>query len=85
MKRRDSHLTIRQMIDHAREVLQMAQGRTRADLDEDRQLSLALVRLLEIIGEAANRISRDIQARYEDIRVTSTRGSPVTRKIGVTS
>jgi len=67
MKRRDLHLTIRQMIDHAREALLMAEGRTRADLDEDRQLSLSLVRLLEIIGEAANRIPLDLQARSEDI------------------
>ncbi len=33
----------------------MVQGKTRADLDSNRQLSLALVRLLEIVGEAASR------------------------------
>jgi uncharacterized protein with HEPN domain len=41
------------MLDHAREAVAMARGKTRADLDCDRQLNLALVRLLEIVGEAA--------------------------------
>jgi len=45
----------------------MVKGRTRADLDEDRQLNLSLVRLLEIVGEAANRVPREVQARYGDI------------------
>lgn len=44
------------MLDYAREAIEMARGRNRGDLDTDRQLSLALVRLLEIIGEAANRV-----------------------------
>jgi hypothetical protein len=38
------------MLDHAREAVAMAAGRTRADLDTDRQFNLALVRLVEIIG-----------------------------------
>ncbi len=33
-------------------------GRSRADLDTDRRLNLSLVRLLEIIGEAARELLR---------------------------
>jgi uncharacterized protein with HEPN domain len=55
------------MLDHAREALVLAQGKTRADLDTDRLLNLALVRLLEIIGEAANRIPEEEQARHAEI------------------
>ena len=33
----------------------MARGRTRADLDSDRQFNLTLVRLLEIVGEQVAR------------------------------
>jgi len=44
------------MLDHAREAVEMAAGRSREDLDHDRQLNLALVRLLEVIGEAASRV-----------------------------
>jgi uncharacterized protein with HEPN domain len=45
----------------------MARGKTRADLDCDRQLNLALVRLLEIVGEAAGRIPADERTVYPDI------------------
>ncbi len=39
----------------------------RKDLNSNRILSLALVRLLEIIGEAATHISENTQSRYPDI------------------
>jgi uncharacterized protein with HEPN domain len=55
------------MLDHALEAAAMVEGKTRADLDKDRQLNLALVRLLEIIGEAATRIPREEQVRYSDV------------------
>lgn len=45
------------MLSHAEEALQMVRGRARRDLDADRQLNLALVRLMEIVGEAATRVS----------------------------
>jgi uncharacterized protein with HEPN domain len=40
------------------EALQLATGRSRADLDSDRLFNLAMTRLLEIIGEAAARVSQ---------------------------
>jgi uncharacterized protein with HEPN domain len=55
------------MLDHAQEAVTLAQGKTRADLDTDRLLNLGLVRLLEIVGEAANRIPEEEQARHPEI------------------
>jgi uncharacterized protein with HEPN domain len=55
------------MLDHAVEAIEMARGRTRADLDNDRQLNLALVRLLEIVGEAAGRVSDKTRECHPDI------------------
>jgi uncharacterized protein with HEPN domain len=55
------------MLEHSREVTQLASGRTRQDLDADRVLSLALVRLLEIIGEAAAGVSADARAKNPGI------------------
>ncbi len=55
------------MLDHTREAVAMAKGKTRADLDADRMLNLSLVRLLEIVGEAAGRIPDDERSRYPDI------------------
>jgi uncharacterized protein with HEPN domain len=45
----------------------MAQGKTRADLDTDRPLNLSLVRLLEIVGEAASRVPVSERTRYSGI------------------
>lgn len=45
----------------------MARGRTRADLDTDRQLNLALVRLLGVVGEAAGRVASEERAAPPDI------------------
>jgi len=59
MPPRDDTLRLRHMLDHATEAVELVRGKTREDLDRDRVLSLALVRLLEIIGEAANRLSQD--------------------------
>jgi uncharacterized protein with HEPN domain len=55
------------MLDHAREAVAMVQGKTRGDLDQDRKLNLALVRLLEIVGEAANRIPKEEHSGYTGI------------------
>jgi uncharacterized protein with HEPN domain len=63
MSRRDPLVSLRQMRDHAREVVELVRGRNRSDLDSDRLLALAVVRLLEIIGEAAGRVPAEEQAR----------------------
>ena len=55
------------MLDHTREAVAMVQGKTRQDLDRERKLNLSLVRLLEIVGEAANRVPRQERDRYSDI------------------
>jgi uncharacterized protein with HEPN domain len=62
MSRRDPDLRLRHMLLHAREAIEIAHGRTRADLDADRLLNLALTRLLEIIGEAAARVPPETRA-----------------------
>jgi uncharacterized protein with HEPN domain len=67
MSRRDPAISLRQMRDHAHEAVDLVRGRRRADLDSDRVFSLALVRLLEIIGEAAARVSVEDRARRPGI------------------
>ena len=65
MKPHSDSARLRHMLDYAKEAMAMASGRTRADLDRDRTLNLALVRLLEVVGEAAARVS-----------IETRRGSP---------
>ena len=62
MPPRSDESALRHMLAHAREAVAMARGRSRAELDGDRMLNLALARLIEIIGEAANRVSVARQA-----------------------
>lgn len=54
-------IRLRHMLDSAEEAVRFARGRSRADLDDDRMLSLAIVRAIEIIGEAASKISTKTQ------------------------
>ena len=53
----DDKVRLRHMLDRAQEAISMVGERQRQDLGQDRMLELALVRLIEIIGEAAARVS----------------------------
>lgn len=55
-------IRLRHMRDAAREAGTFTAGRSRDDLDTDRMLVLALIKLVEIIGEAANQVSADGRA-----------------------
>ena len=60
-------LRLRHMLDAARKVIAFADGRSRSDLDTDEQLTLAIVRLLEIIGEAARQVTSETRAAHPGI------------------
>jgi uncharacterized protein with HEPN domain len=64
MSQHDPFVALRHMLDHAREAVQLARGRSRTDLDADRLLQLALARLVEIVGEAASRVPAELQGRH---------------------
>ena len=63
MSEHDDRLPMLQMLEHAREAASHVSTRRREDLDADRLLRLALERLVEIVGEAANRVSAATQQR----------------------
>lgn len=63
----DDRVSLQQMLDHAHEAVQFTAGRSAEDLESDRLLALALVRLLEVIGEAARRISDELRYCYPEI------------------
>ncbi len=67
MSMRDDQVCLDDMLSHAREALQLLGSRTSDDLQNDRVLQLALTRLIEIIGEAANRVSPTTQANCPSI------------------
>jgi uncharacterized protein with HEPN domain len=57
MSRHDDTVALRHMLDYARTAQRMVAGRSRQDLDTDEMLRLALIRAVEVIGEAAGRVS----------------------------
>ena len=67
MKKIDDLSRLKHIRDSAKEALFFVNNRTREDLDRYRMLSLALVRLIEIMGEAANNISEPCQSKYSKI------------------
>ena len=67
MSQREGDIRLRHMLDYSREAAALVAGRTREDLDTDRTLNLALVRLLEIVGEAASRTTDEERLRYPSI------------------
>jgi uncharacterized protein with HEPN domain len=59
---RDDLVRLRHMLDSAREALSYTAGRKRSDLEHDRMLVHSLVRNIEIVGEAAARVSPECRA-----------------------
>ena len=55
------------MLDAAREAVQFTKGKKRSDLDLNHQLTLALTRLIEILGEAARHVSSYTRQKYSRI------------------
>jgi uncharacterized protein with HEPN domain len=58
---------LRHMLDTAREAIAFGAGRTPDDLKRDRVLTLALVKCIEIIGEAAAKVGAQTRARTPQI------------------
>ena len=50
------------MVDAAESVEQFATGKKREDLDTDRMLLFAIVRAIEVIGEAASKVTDETKA-----------------------
>jgi uncharacterized protein with HEPN domain len=67
MSRRDAVTRLRDMLDYAREAAAMSKGKRREDLDADRMLNLALVRLVEVVGEAAANVPVQVRSRYPEV------------------
>ena len=63
----DDMSRLHHIIEAAEQAREFTKDRKRSDLDQDAMLSLALVRLLEIVGEAAWGISEKLRSKYPDI------------------
>jgi len=69
------------MLDAAQKAVAFTENRTRDDLDSDEMLTLAVVRLLEIVGEASKNISETLKTTYPEIpwqQIAGTRNRLIT-------
>lgn len=57
--RAEDRIRLQHMLDAARDAIGFAAGHKRPDLDGNRQLVLAIVKCVEIIGEAASQVSAE--------------------------
>ncbi len=63
----DDLVFIGHMLDTARKISAKLEGRVRADFDADENLRLALTHLLQIIGEAAGRLSPKFRQEHPSV------------------
>jgi len=55
------------MLDHSKEAANLIAGKDKTELQHNRVLELALIRLVEIVGEASAKVSSETQAKYPSI------------------
>jgi len=67
MPQKSDLIRLRHMRDAAEKALRFISGKSRGDLSADEQLSLACVRLLEILGEAAAKVTSETKVRLATI------------------
>lgn len=60
-------IRLQHMRDAVREAMAFAKGKTLADLENDRQLTLALIREIEILGEAAGKVGAAFRKKHPQI------------------
>jgi len=67
MSKAEDIVRLRHMLDAARKATELTRTCKRVDLDKDEKLALAVVRLLEILGEAAKSVSSQCRQQYPEI------------------
>lgn len=65
--RSEDRIRVEHMLDACRSVARFIAGRKRVDLDEDEMLRFALVRAIEIIGEAASKVSPEVRQGMPEV------------------
>ena len=63
----EDHARILHMIEAAQSAINFVTGRQRADLSSDQMLLFALIRAIEIVGEAASRVTEATRRAAADI------------------
>ena len=57
--RKDDLIRIQYMLDAAKEALSFARNKKRSDLNSDRMLTLSIIKAIEMVGEAASKVTKE--------------------------
>jgi len=60
-------IRLEHMLEAAQEAIRFTQGVSREDLEANRMLALAIIKDIEIVGEAASRIGENTRSTYPEI------------------
>jgi uncharacterized protein with HEPN domain len=63
----DDRLTLGQMLDTVRRIRGMIRGQVRAAFDGDEVRQLALLHLIQVLGEAASRVSAEFRDAHPEL------------------
>jgi uncharacterized protein with HEPN domain len=67
MSKHDDLVRVRHMLDAASEAIGFTTGMTFAEFEEDRKLQLAIVQLIEVVGEASKQVSVVLRENHSEI------------------
>jgi uncharacterized protein with HEPN domain len=63
----DDNTRLNHILETSQKAIRFIEGKKRAELDTNEMLCLALIRLLEIVGEAAVKTSDETRAKYPGV------------------
>lgn len=69
--RPEDRVRLRHLVEAAEKAIAYSRTRTRADLDDDELLRLAMTKLVEIVGEAAKHVSPELRAAHPGVPWTA--------------
>ncbi|MBI5179217.1 MAG: DUF86 domain-containing protein [Nitrospinae bacterium] len=67
MPGKEDVIRLRHMLGAAKDALAIANGKSRGDLDAEITIRLSLVRCIEIVGEAASRLTQEGQVEFPQV------------------
>lgn len=65
--RAEDRIRLLHMVEASQAAMRFVAGRQRADLQTDQMLLFAVIRALEVVGEAANKVSEEVRAENPNI------------------
>ena len=63
----DDRIRLRHIVDALSAAIRFTEGRSREDLDRDQMLAFALLHAIQIVGEAAGKVSAEVRDQHPQV------------------